>query len=71
LTFVSGEIARPIVSGLMLLLENMLGLEISSLGGTLGGDLPAIPFGFHGSPLSVGPLNPTNFWVLLLVEGSI
>ncbi len=73
-TFVSGEIARPIVSGMMLLLENMLGFEISSRGGTFGGTLPAILVGVPSGPLSTGPLKPTNLPLLLPevpVEGSI
>jgi hypothetical protein len=57
----------------MLLLENILGFEISSRGGTFGGTLSATEFGVPpGPPLSVGPLNPTNLLVLLLpVDGSI
>jgi hypothetical protein len=54
-----------------LLLENMLGFEISSLGGTFGGVLPANPLSFPGPPLSVGPLKPTNLCSLLPVDGSI
>ena len=56
----------------MLLLENMLGFDISSRGGTFGGTLLAILVGVRaGPPLSVGPLKPTNLLVLLPVDGSI
>lgn len=55
-TACSGEIARPIVSGLMLLLENMFGLEVSKRGGILGGILAATPFLVPPGLLSVGPL---------------
>jgi len=57
----------------MLLLENILGFDISGRGGTFGGTPPATEFGVPpGPPLSAGPLKPTNLLVLLLpVEGSI
>ncbi len=56
----------------MLLLENRLGFEISSRGGTFGGTLPTILVGvLSGPPLSVGPLKPTDLPLLLPVDGSI
>ena len=62
-SFFSGEIASPIVSGLILLRENMLGLVVSIRGGTGGATLAAIPLDVPPGPvrfftISVGPLNP-------------
>lgn len=56
------------MSNLMLLLENMLGSEISSLGGTFGGILVGVELAVP-PPLSVGPLKIPG--VLSPVEGSI
>lgn len=61
--FVSGVIATPISSGLMLLLENIFG-SVKRRGGTLGGTFAAIPLGvppgapklFSDDPLDDPPL---------------
>ncbi len=63
--FCSGEIARPMVSGLTLLLENIFGLDVSSLGGTRGGIFAATPFRVPPGILSVGPLKLLYLYFLV------
>jgi hypothetical protein len=73
---VSGEIATPIISGLMLLLENIFGLDISNRGGTFGANRGET---FAATPLTVPPgpvrflsVDPRNPWGVLglLVKGT-
>lgn len=69
----SGEIARPIVCGLILLLENMFGLEVSNLGGIRGGILAATPFLVPPGRLSVEPLKLLYlyfFWSIIWLGSS-
>jgi hypothetical protein len=60
-TLRSGEIATPMVSGLMLDLENIYGLEVSIRGGICGAFLPHVPlanFADFAYFVSVGPRKP-------------
>jgi hypothetical protein len=60
----------PIVSGLILLLENIFGLLVSSLGGTRGGIFAATPFDVPPGPISLLPAGlkglKLNFLLLLM-----